>query len=108
MPALRWYHGPSCPQWNAGPAQLLAFGSIGVELASAAEADAPVWFASVPPGIEDVSRSGVVKEAMSFHLTLRSKLGDQEDQGLYRGRMGTWNDLKCPTPATTLWPSGTH
>ena len=22
--------------------------------------------------------------------------------------MDTWIDLKCPVPATTLWPSGTH
>ncbi|KAL5469372.1 hypothetical protein EMCRGX_G030622 [Ephydatia muelleri] len=34
-------------------------------------------------------------------LTLRSQLGDQEDQEQYQGRMGTSTDQKYPTPATT-------
>ena len=25
-----------------------------------------------------------------------------------KGRMDTWIDLKCPVPATILWPFGTH
>ena len=41
---VSWASLPHCHQWNAGPAQLLAFGSIGVELASVARAAVPAWW----------------------------------------------------------------
>ena len=72
--------------WNAGPVQLLAFGSIGVELAGLsckgcctcvvtqdgmAEKIMSSAPASVPSSKDDVSRYGVVRSWSFSNLTLK-------------------------------------